>query len=181
MPTKIRLQLEKLRLQLDKLDFSSRKIDFNSRNQTLAREKQTLTQEIRHQLEKLDNKSEHITLEGQRTPLMVSGITFLGGFNISRLGRHIQRKKGYQKSLFIVSLTQYSYIYIHVHMYRCKLQIKWEDKTYTFTLSHYHLVCIREDTHKKNVFLVVGPLKFYPPYTNGLVVHATFFLFFLVL
>ena len=33
----------------------------------------------------------------------------------------------------------------------------------------------REDTH---FFLVVGPLRFYPPYTNGIVVHATFFLYF---
>jgi len=34
-------------------------------------------------------------------------------------------------------------------------------------------------THiKKVVLLVVGPLRFYPPYTNGLVVHATFFFFF---
>ena len=31
--------------------------------------------------------------------------------------------------------------------------------------------------NKNSVFLVVGPLRFYPPYTNGLVVHATFFLF----
>ena len=38
---------------------------------------------------------------------------------------------------------------------------------------------VREDTHKKSVFLVVGPIRFYPPYTNGLVVHATFFSFFL--
>ena len=35
---------------------------------------------------------------------------------------------------------------------------------------------IREDTHKKSFFLMVGPLRLYPPYTNGLVVHATFFL-----
>ena len=42
---------------------------------------------------------------------------------------------------------------------------------------------LREDTHKKSVFLLVlvGPLRFYTPYTNGLVVHATFFSFFLVL
>ena len=34
----------------------------------------------------------------------------------------------------------------------------------------------REDTHKiKAFFLVVGPLRFNPPYTNDLVVHATFF------
>ena len=34
--------------------------------------------------------------------------------------------------------------------------------------------CILGKTHiKKCVFLVVGPLSFYPPYTNGLVVHAT--------
>ena len=26
---------------------------------------------------------------------------------------------------------------------------------------------VREDTHKKMVFLVLGPLRFYPPYTNG--------------
>ena len=41
---------------------------------------------------------------------------------------------------------------------------------------------LREDTHKKKVFfLVIGPLRFYPPYSNGLVVHGrplkkTFFL-----
>ena len=35
---------------------------------------------------------------------------------------------------------------------------------------------LREDTHKKSVFLVVAPLRVYPPYTNGLVVHATFFM-----
>ena len=35
---------------------------------------------------------------------------------------------------------------------------------------------IREDTHKKVIFLVVGPLRFYPPYMNGLVVHATCFM-----
>ena len=34
---------------------------------------------------------------------------------------------------------------------------------------------LREDTHKKSVFLVVEPLRVYPPYTNVLVVHATFF------
>ena len=33
---------------------------------------------------------------------------------------------------------------------------------------------LREDTHKKGFFLVVGPLRVYPPYTNGLVVHVTF-------
>ena len=33
-------------------------------------------------------------------------------------------------------------------------------------------------TWKKCLFLVVGPLRVYPLYTNGLVVHATFFLFF---
>ena len=32
---------------------------------------------------------------------------------------------------------------------------------------------IREDTHKEVVFLVVGPLRFYPPFTNGFMVHAT--------
>ena len=38
---------------------------------------------------------------------------------------------------------------------------------------------VREDTHTKSVFLVVGPLRFYPPYayTHGLVVHAIFFSF----
>ena len=37
---------------------------------------------------------------------------------------------------------------------------------------------IREDTHKKVFFLVVGPLRFYLPYTNGLMVLPPFFLFF---
>ena len=40
---------------------------------------------------------------------------------------------------------------------------------------------LREDTHKKSVSLVVGPLRFYPPYANGLVVHAPFFSFFLTI
>ena len=39
-----------------------------------------------------------------------------------------------------------------------------------------------EDTHKKSDSLAVGPLRAYPPYTKGLVVHATTFFFsFLVL
>ena len=41
---------------------------------------------------------------------------------------------------------------------------------------HKKIKSIREDTNKKNVFLVVGTLRFYPPYTNSLVVHAIFFL-----
>ena len=36
-------------------------------------------------------------------------------------------------------------------------------------------VTLREDRHKKVCFLVVRPLRFYPPYTNCLVVHGTFF------
>ena len=37
---------------------------------------------------------------------------------------------------------------------------------------------LSQDTHKKKVvFLVVGPLRFYPPYTKGLVAHAIFFFF----
>ena len=39
----------------------------------------------------------------------------------------------------------------------------------------FSAVSLREDTHKKSFFLVVGPLRFYPPYTSGLVVHATFY------
>ena len=39
---------------------------------------------------------------------------------------------------------------------------------------------IREDTNKI-IFLVVGPLRFFPPYTNDLVVHASFFSFFFLL
>ena len=34
---------------------------------------------------------------------------------------------------------------------------------------------VMEDTHKKSIFLVFGPLRFYPPYTKGLVVHVNFF------
>ena len=46
----------------------------------------------------------------------------------------------------------------------------------SFFFCNIDIVALREDTHKKNVFfLVVGPLRFYPPYTNDLVVHVTFF------
>ena len=44
--------------------------------------------------------------------------------------------------------------------------------------SQTHTHRLREDIHKKRFFLVVGPLRFYPFYTNGLVVHATVFSFF---
>ena len=43
---------------------------------------------------------------------------------------------------------------------------KEEEQIYNF---------LREDTHKSVFFLVVGPLRVYPPYTHGLVVHATLF------
>ena len=66
--------------------------------------------------------------------------------------------------------------------------------TSTNVLSLYPLFCIREgvkksifvynslsplreDTHKKIVFLLVGSPRFYPPYINGLVVHFFFSLF----
>ena len=39
----------------------------------------------------------------------------------------------------------------------------------------YRLFVEREDTHKKSVFFSGGTLRFYPPYTNGLVVHFFFF------
>ena len=44
------------------------------------------------------------------------------------------------------------------------------------TFLYFLALSFREDTHK-NVFLVVGPLRFHPPYINGLVVHATFFFY----
>ena len=37
-------------------------------------------------------------------------------------------------------------------------------------LDFFFFFILREDTH---VFLVVGALRVYPPYTNGFVVHAT--------
>ena len=36
-------------------------------------------------------------------------------------------------------------------------------------------VCLGKTHIKKSDFLVVRPLRFYPPYINGLVVHAIFF------
>ena len=35
-----------------------------------------------------------------------------------------------------------------------------------------------EKTHIKKCFFMVGPLRLHPPYTNSLVVHATFFSYF---
>ena len=62
----------------------------------------------------------------------------------------------------------YEYIYA---MVKVKMSI-CNDK---YVKIHRIYVLLREDTHKKSVILVVGPLGFYPPYSNGLVVHATFF------
>ena len=90
-----RLQLEKIDFSSRKLDFSFEKIGFSSRKYTLARENQTLAREIRHQLEKLENSSR--TLEGCRTPLMVSGTTFLGGIHIFAVGLTYFSKKSYRK------------------------------------------------------------------------------------
>ena len=58
-----------------------------------------------------------------------------------------------------------------------------KDSSFLLNITYYQKVsdmvesnALREDTHKKSVFLVVGPLRFYPPYTMPL-----FFFFFLVL
>ena len=63
------------------------------------------------------------------------------------------------------------------------------DTSASITSTHFKIVFFRSrellfiwkicytlgKTHIKKVFfLEVGPLRFYPPYTNGLVVHATF-------
>ena len=36
------------------------------------------------------------------------------------------------------------------------------------TDGHTKIVVLREDAHNKRCFLVVRPLRFYPPYTSGL-------------
>ena len=63
-----------------------------------------------------------------------------------------------------------------VHRFVCKSLKVSEKKTFSIFSS------FKKERHTKTkvVCLVVGPIRFYPPYTNGLVVHATFF-YFLVL
>ena len=57
-----------------------------------------------------------------------------------------------------------------------KIHLVTQIGLFCLTGSWRKFIAIKEDTHKKKFFfLVVGPLRFYPPYTNGLVVHATFF------
>ena len=46
------------------------------------------------------------------------------------------------------------------------------------TISYFQQLFLGKTHIKKCFFLVVGPLRYYPPYTNGLVVHTTFFLLF---
>ena len=46
---------------------------------------------------------------------------------------------------------------------------------YRLTMNYQGVSRVREDTHKK----VVGPLRVYPPYTYGLVVHATYCIYFM--
>ena len=60
-------------------------------------------------------------------------------------------------------------IYIFIKKIAVYLYLKFHD-TYRFISS------IGKTHIKIEFFLVVGPLRFYPPYTNGLVVHVTFFL-----
>ena len=62
----------------------------------------------------------------------------------------------------------------HLFFFKTPIRLRMSAKDVIFWTA-----LLREDTHKKKCFLVVGPLEFYPPNTNGLVVHATFF--FLVL
>ena len=62
-------------------------------------------------------------------------------------------------------------------LYKITFDKKSPDKElfiFTFLYSTVLLLLVREDT-------MVGPLRFYPPYTNGLVVNATFFFFSLIM
>ena len=57
---------------------------------------------------------------------------------------------------------------IKIKLYQCKKE--------------KNCVLLREDKNKTNKnFLVVGPLRFYPPYTNGFMVHAPLFFFSLII
>ena len=67
----------------------------------------------------------------------------------------------YKVALCILLLPPCIYIY----------KEEWESKE-----TAVNIFKKREDT--KSVFLVVGPLRFNPLYTDGLLVHAAFFSFF---
>ena len=61
--------------------------------------------------------------------------------------------------------------------HRVRVSRKWNSLPNN-NLSHLMYILLGKTHIKRVFFLVVGPLRFYPPYTNGLVVHATFLIFF---
>ena len=71
-------------------------------------------------------------------------------------------------SWFCISLGSSGFAYFLVLN---KNQYNTHGHVYYIITLYYLYYIIREDTHKKRVFLVVEPLRFYPPFTNGLVVR----------
>ena len=75
----------------------------------------------------------------------------------------------FYSSLVDVFLSVFSYDNAIKHVFQpCVICGYYRENLYIFSG-----LLLREDTHKKSVFFFVGPLTFYPPYPNGLVVHAT--------
>ena len=95
---------------------------------------------------------------------------------------HHFSKKGLE-GVFLKNIVCYPYTYVYTTMCSHVHIIGSRNNTYyvkmnSFIIHNMHDETVREDPHKKVFFLVVGPLRFYLPYTNGLVVHVTFLFFF---
>ena len=120
----------------------------------------------------------HITISGERSKVLLHD-TELG--ESSQVLLHVIL-------LYQVKVVKFSYMWTISNFSFCREEMGEVLKSSTFSAGQvqtndknkYH----KSDnprlgrTHIKKVcFLVDGPLRFYPPYTNGLVVHATFFFF----
>ena len=81
--------------------------------------------------------------------------------------------------LVVRSCTRLLHDYCEIFNYWSLIKKSDLSQLKNYAFSHvYFLYTVSEDTHKKRVFLVVGPLRFTLPTLSGLVVHATFFIFF---
>ena len=92
---------------------------------------------------------------------MTPGTIFLGGSSFSRLVRHIQRKKWYQKTLFIVPLMESAK--------KVYLSLRLPVLTFWFSIYFYENIInlVWEDTHTKSFTGRTTKVRVSPIYLSG--------------
>ena len=96
-------------------------------------------------------------------------LPFLNNFLISFFACYILNQ---YFQILIFTIFSLPCIYASLFFLHCKNRVTRLNLTRFNTFLCEFIHADQGKTHIKKVFLVVGPLRFYPPYTNGLVVYA---------